>query len=109
MADQPGVPRGLNVEPRHWNIIQAILMQEVPDREVRAFGSRVKASAKPHSDLDLVVMGDVALDIATQARLNEAFAESDLPWRVDVVDWATTSEAFRELIQQHTVVLQQGR
>ena len=40
--------------------------------------------------------------------LAEAFAESDLPWKVDIVDWATTSESFRKIIQQHRVVVATG-
>jgi predicted nucleotidyltransferase len=105
MAELPVVPQGLALEPRHWAIVQAILAQHVPQRAVWAFGSRVKGTAKPHSDLDLVVMGDEPLDIATQARLAEAFADSDLPWRVDVVDWATCSEAFRALVMANRVPL----
>lgn len=105
MADDAEVPVGLDVEPRHWAIVQAILKQHLPGREVWAFGSRVKGTAKPHSDLDLVVLGDTALKMATQAALAEAFDESDLPWRVDVVDWATTGEAFKALIVEWHVVL----
>ncbi len=108
MADSPAVPQGLDIELRHWAMVRDILAQHLPGREVWAFGSRVKGTAKPHSDLDLVVMGDVPLGLAVQARLAEAFDESDLPWRVDVVDWATTGEAFRVLMAQHKVVVQQG-
>jgi len=39
------------------------------------------------------------------ARLFEAFSESDLPWKVDLVDWATTDEAFRRVIEQQRVVV----
>jgi hypothetical protein len=42
------------------------------------------------------------------ATLNEAFDESDLPIRVDIVDWAGTTSSFREIIQQHYIVIQQG-
>jgi len=37
--------------------------------------------------------------------LAEDFAQSDLPWKVDVVDWATTSEGFRKIIEQDCVPL----
>ena len=40
------------------------------------------------------------------AVLNEAFAESDLPWKVDVVDWTRMSDAFRLIVEQGRVVLQ---
>ncbi len=38
--------------------------------------------------------------------LREAFSESDLVWKVDIVDWATTNESFRNIIQQQYVVIQ---
>jgi hypothetical protein len=34
-----------------------------------------------------------------------ASSESDLPWKVDLVDWATTSERFRQVIQQQKIVV----
>jgi hypothetical protein len=40
--------------------------------------------------------------------LAEDFTESDLPFKVDVVDWATTKEAFREIIEKEHVVVQNG-
>lgn len=42
------------------------------------------------------------------AALAEAFSESDLPWKVDIVDWTTTSERFRRIIERDNVVLQAG-
>lgn len=100
------VPEGLDVEPRHWAIVQQVLAQHAPDLEVWAFGSRTKGTAKPHSDLDLVVISPQPLTIGQQAVLLDAFSESDLPWRVDVVDWASTAEPFRALIAQHKVRIQ---
>jgi type I restriction enzyme S subunit len=97
------VPAGLDVSPVHWAIVEAIVKKHVADREVWAFGSRTKHSAKPYSDLDLVVMGEQPLSLATSAALADDFSESDLPWRVDVVDWATTSEEFRKVIAVHRV------
>ena len=83
-----------------------ILHAHVPRHPVWAFGSRARGQAKPHSDLDLAIITDQPLPLSTQAALAEAFSESDLPWRVDVVDWSTTSEAFREIIARGKVVLQ---
>lgn len=44
-------------------------------------------------------MGDTPLDFRTIAALKDAFAESNLPFRVDVVDWAATSETFKVTIE----------
>jgi predicted nucleotidyltransferase len=59
-----------------------------------------------HSDLDLVIRADKPLTLLHLANLSEAFSESDLPFKVDVVDWATTQENFRRIIEEHHVVLQ---
>lgn len=89
----------LDLTPEHLAEVRRILQRHVPGCTVRAFGSRVHGNAKPFSDLDLAVMGDVPLDFRHLAALRDAFAESNLPFRVDVVDWAATSEAFRGIIE----------
>ena len=95
----------LDLGPQQRAIVLAILRQHVPDREVWAFGSRATRTAKRHSDLDLAVISDQPLGFDVAARLAEAFSESDLPWRVDVVDWAITGDAFRRIIERDKVVL----
>lgn len=90
--------------------VERILARCLPGREVRIFGSRASGTAKPFSDLDLAIMGDEPLDLATLALLREAFSESDLPWKVDLVDWAAASEAFRAEIAARWLPLPvQGR
>ena len=58
------------------------------------------------ADLDLAVVGEGPLDWRTLSRLKEAFEESDLPMRVDVLDWHATSESFRKVIEQNYVIFQ---
>lgn len=105
MSDMPDI----DIRPDHWEIVRDILCKHVPQYEVWAFGSRAKWTAKAYSDLDLAVITDKPLTIQISANLSEAFSESDLPWKVDVVDWATTSESFRSIIKQDKVVLQSAR
>ena len=89
----------IDISPTDLRIVREILERHVSDRKVWAFGSRVNGKAKPYSDLDLVVMGDAPLSLPVSAALSHDFSESDLPFKVDVVDWATTSPAFREIIK----------
>ncbi|MDO4697713.1 MAG: nucleotidyltransferase domain-containing protein [Pasteurellaceae bacterium] len=96
----------LDLSPKELEIVQNILQKLVPNLSVWAFGSRVKNQAKPFSDLDLAIITDKPLDFATHADLVDAFSESDLPWKVDIVDWATTSEEFRAVILQKYEVVQ---
>ena len=86
--------------------VRTILRAIVPDLEVRAFGSRVSGRRRQTSDLDLVLMTGAPLDLRRLATLRDAFSDSDLPFKVDLVDWATTSEAFRRIIEQSHAVLQ---
>ncbi|MFI4959717.1 MAG: nucleotidyltransferase family protein [Lysobacterales bacterium] len=96
----------LDLRPEHWVIVRDILAKHAPNYEVWAFGSRAKGTAKPYSDLDLALITRQPLSLAQGAALADAFADSELPWRVDLVDWATTDEAFRQIIKRDRVVLQ---
>ena len=98
----------LDLSPQQLAEVRRILRLYLPDRTVRAFGSRVQGNAKPFSDLDLAVMGETPLDFRQVSALKDAFADSNLSFRVDVVDWATTSEAFREIIEGAYEVLLEG-
>ena len=90
--------------------MRAILAETVPGREVWAFGSRVRGKARPTSDLDFAVLGDAPLSFEVLAALRDAFSESNVPYKVDVVDWAATSEAFRDIIRrEHVPVQRPGR
>jgi len=99
----------IDVQPDHWRIVQAILQKHVGEYDVWAFGSRARGAAKPYSDLDLAIITRAPLPLAVHAALADEFSESDLPWKVDVTDWATTSEGFRRIIETEKVVLRTAR
>ena len=88
-----------------WRETQRVLATEVPGLEIWAFGSRARRTAKPYSDLDLAVIRATPLSLEQLAALNHAFEASDMTIRVDVVDWAATSDAFRQVIAREKVVL----
>ena len=96
-------PARLAVTDAEWAIIADILRTYVPHCVVRVFGSRVTETARPFSDLDVAVGSDESIDNATLANLREALAESDLPFKVDVVDWVTTSARFRAIIEREAI------
>lgn len=101
--DDPRPP--VQMEPRHWRMVQDILRRLVPEATVWAFGSRATGTAKPHSDLDLAIVAPRPLGLAREAALREAFEESDLPFRVDVVDWCGLPSGLQErILRQHIPV-----
>ncbi len=96
----------ISISPEQWKIIQRILKNRIPTHTVWAFGSRATGKAKPFSDLDLAIIGEEPLGLALSAALSHDFSASDLPWKVDIVDWATTSPIFQKIIEQDKVVVQ---
>ena len=54
-------------------------------------------------------MGSAPLPASILADLKEAFSESDLPFKVDIVDWAETKESFRRIIESACVIVQTGQ
>lgn len=88
----------IDLKSEHENIVKDILRQHIPDVEVYVFGSRATLTAKPHSDLDLVIIGKEEIPLISLHLLEEAFDESDLPFRVDVLDWQALEDDFRQRI-----------
>ncbi|MFT8723482.1 MAG: nucleotidyltransferase domain-containing protein [Acetobacter malorum] len=99
----------IDITPEERAIVLRILNEIVPDREVRVFGSRVTGKAKPFSDLDLAIMGDGPLPLETRVRLEEAFSESELPWKVDVLDWKLAEIEFQKIIHESGTNILKGK
>jgi predicted nucleotidyltransferase len=104
---QSGRPN-IDLSLHDWGEVERVLQACVPRCEVWAFGSRAQWKAKQYSDLDLAIISKEPMPIATMAELRESFDGSDMTIKVDVVDWATTSESFRKIIQSNRVVIQAG-
>lgn len=89
----------LTYDPAHKMLRRAILRRHLPaTARVRVFGSRAGGDPKPRSDLDLAIEAPESLPLPLMAELAEAFAESRLRWKVDIVDRRTVSEAFGRII-----------
>jgi len=95
----------IDLTPQHLAKVQQILRNHVAECEVRVFGSRYLGQAKPYSDLDLCVIGGTAISMQALRALREAFEESDLPFRVDVLDWHTISPEFQAVISRGYEIL----
>ena len=98
----------IDLNPNYLETVMRILAEHVPECEVRAFGSRATWTAKDYSDLDLAVVGKGPLGWRTLGRLKESFEESNLPMRVDVLDWHAITESFHREIERDYVVVQEG-
>lgn len=95
----------INLRPEQMKIVSAILGRYVPDCEVRVFGSRLCDSVKRYADLDIALVGTQKISDDILYALKESFQESDLPFRVDVLDWHAITKEFQEVIAQKYEVL----
>jgi uncharacterized protein len=89
----------LELSARQLDLLRGILAQHVTGRDVRASGSRMAGRAKPHSDLDLVVIDVDPVPDPVRAELAADLDESDLPFRVDVLFWSETPPRLRDAIK----------
>ncbi len=94
----------LDLTPAQKALVCSIVDTHLERRHVRVFGSRAQQRVKPFSDPDLLVLG-APLGPALRGALEEAFDESDLPFRVDIAESATLSPEFRALIEPQAVTL----
>ena len=99
----------LDVQPDHLQIVKDILHQHIPDRRIEAFGSRVTGTARIYSDLDLCIMGDEPVSVLTLGSLRDEFSLSNLPYKVDVIDWTAIAPNFRKIILENCFEIQQPK
>ena len=84
--------------------VLALLNRHLPNTAVWAYGSRVKWTSHPASDLDLVAFAKPEQAVRL-AELREAFDESNLPFSVDLFVWDDVPKDFRKRIDAEHVVL----
>ena len=97
----------VHLTPAESRLVQNTLRSLLPaDASVFAFGSRATGQRlKPSSDLDLLIdtpSGELPLRV--MADLREAFAESDLPFRVDLLQRSEAAAAFLSRIEANGLV-----
>ena len=99
-----GVAPAIDLTVRQRRTVLVLLNRYLPGTTVWAYGSRVKWTSHPASDLDLVVFAKPE-QAARVTELREAFDESNLPFRVDLFVWDDVPESFRKRIETEHVTL----
>ena len=96
--------RPIDVTADQRKILLALLERYLPNSEAWVYGSRVKWTSRPQSDLDLVVFAKPEQERRV-SDLRDAFEESSLPFRVDLFVWDSVPEQFHKQIEADHVVL----
>lgn len=98
----------INLDPASLHLLKQLLQQTIPNYPVWLFGSRATPHCKTYSDIDLAIISKHAVPPMTLALLDTVLTESDLPYKVDVIDWATVDADFQRLIGERYTILQTG-
>ena len=80
------------------SLVRQVLDSMLPGARVAVFGSRATGHARPHSDLDLLLIDPPRLSWAQRADLRDAFEASALPFTVDLVEAAGLSSGMAERV-----------
>ena len=92
----------LHLPPAQLEALRHILASRLPAGvKVQIFGSRATGiRLKPHSDLDLLIVGPEKLPLLLLGDLREALSESDLPFSVDIVEAQYAEPEFLASLEQ---------
>ena len=77
------------------NILQNFI--DFKKSKVFIFGSRAKGESRKFSDYDIGIIGRKSLGLKKISLIKGELEESDLPYRVDVVDFSTVSKNFKNI------------
>ncbi len=93
----PDLSNRLYMSDVDYKIFSDIIDRILPDTEIWIYGSRINGNATDSSDLDIVIIDDSA-DNLPIFDLKQAFQESGLSFRVDIMLWSEIPENFRKNI-----------
>lgn len=101
----------INIKPEYLEEIKGILEKYIPGVEVWAFGSRLGDFCHDGSDLDLVLKyrDNIPVPLEKIQILKESFSESNIPFLIDVIDWARIPDSFHDEILKGYVIIQDSK
>ena len=103
-----GMTPAIDITAEQRRTVLALLNRHLPDTAAWVYGSRVKGTSRPTSDLDLVVFAEPKQS-ARVAELRDAFEESNLPFRVDLFVWDEAPESSKRRIKaKYAVLVERG-
>jgi uncharacterized protein len=88
----------IDLDARYIQQIKQIIRALTGACEVRVFGSRIDGTAKKYSDLDLALVSEKEIPSEQMEAMRDAFSGSSIPIMVDIVDYKTVSERFKNII-----------
>jgi len=90
-----------------YRFIAQTVFQHLDPKTTSAFvfGSRVANQAQKFSDIDVGLESSRFLSPVSLELIQEKLENSDLPYRVDLVDFASVNDKFKQVAKQHIIDL----
>lgn len=92
----------IDLEPKYLEFVKKTVSSHLKDYRLYMFGSRVKGTAKPYSDIDLAI-DSKELTSNIKSALEFDFENSLLPYKVDIIDLNNISSEFKAVIENNLV------
>ena len=84
--------------------IKKIIFQFLDPKEYQVFifGSRATGKARKYSDYDIGILGKKPVPLKVLGKIEEALEESDLPYKIEVVDFSLLPSDFKKVALSKT-------
>jgi type I restriction enzyme S subunit len=95
----------LDITKEYEEELFEIITRLASNCDVLAFGSRVSGTNKKNSDLDLafVLPDNQRMPQKQWSKIKNNFEISDIPFRVDVIDYNSCDDYFRKIIDKNNL------
>lgn len=85
-------------------VVTTAIRQHIPlSVEVFFFGSRVDGTSRKDSDLDVLLKGPCHIDLGLIALVRDKLEESNLSFRIDILDYHSCSPEMLKSISKNMV------
>lgn len=92
------------IDEKTKNKIIAVISALMPDVKIYLFGSRARGTNGPFSDIDLALDGGRRLPIANVGEINDMFKESNIKYKIEVLDFYAVNELMRNEIEREKII-----
>jgi uncharacterized protein len=95
----------LDLPTKHLNTLKQAIKasKELNGASFYIFGSRTTAQAKQYSDIDLGLVSEKSITLSARMALASDIEDTDLPYKVDVVDLSKVDSTFRKIAEREMV------
>jgi predicted nucleotidyltransferase len=94
----------IHISPSQEKVILTIIKKHFPKSKILLFGSRVRGDHKQYSDLDICLDDQgQPLPLAKLSMLEEELSQTEIPFKIDIVDWNRITSDFQQIIMAGSI------